>query len=55
MTRLIIKCNNGDFLNIRADCFDLRNGWIMAWEGECLVAYVKAELVDICYISERKE
>ena len=55
MTRVIIKFNNGEFLNIRGDCFDVRDGIIMAWEGEYLVAYVKAELVDACYMSEKKE
>ena len=55
MTRVIIKCNNGEHLNIQADCFDVRDGWILAWRGEDIVAYVRSEVVDICYLSEKKE
>ena len=47
MTRVIIK--------IKADCIDLRDGWIMVWNGEALVAIAKAEDVSACYISEKKE
>jgi hypothetical protein len=55
MTRVIIKCTNGDHLNIQADCIDVRDGFVMAWRGEYLVAYVNAQVVDICYLSEKKE
>lgn len=55
MTRVIIKCTNGDLINIQADCIDIRDGYVMAWQGECIVAYVRAEVVDICYLSEKKE
>ena len=55
MTRVIIKYNNGDLINIQADCIDIRDGYVMAWQGECIVAYVRAEVVDICYLSEKKE
>ena len=55
MTRVIIKFNNGEHLNIQADCIDVRDGLVMAWRGEYLVAYVRSDVVDICYLSEKKE
>lgn len=55
MTRAIIKFKNGDHLNIQADCIDLRDGWVMAWRGDLIVAFVRDEVVDACYLSEKKE
>ena len=54
MTRVIIKFKDGEHLNIPADCIDLRDGMVMAWNGEYLVAIVKAEEVNSCHISEKK-
>ena len=55
MTRCIIRFKDGEFLNRDADCIDLRDGWVMAWNGEALVVIAKAEDVNVCYISEKKE
>lgn len=54
MTRVIIKLKDGTFININADCIDIRDGWIMAWNGEFVVAIVKADEVVSCHISEKK-
>ncbi len=54
MAKVIIKFKNGEFINIPADCIDIRDGWIMAWRGEFIVTIVKAEEVIICYLSEKK-
>lgn len=54
MTRVIIKFKDGAFINIIADCIDIRDGWIMAWNGELVVAIAKAEEVVSCHISEQK-
>jgi hypothetical protein len=55
MTRAIFKLNNGDFINVPADQIDVRDHWICAWDGESLVAIVKAEIVDSCHLSKQKE
>lgn len=55
MTRVIIKFKDGEHLNIPADCIDIRDGWVFAWKGEFIVAIAKAEEVNVCYISEKKE
>lgn len=55
MTRVIIRFKNDDHLNIPADCIDIRDGWIVAWKGEDMVAIARAEEVNVCYISEKKE
>ena len=55
MTRVIIRFKDGEHLNIPADCIDIRDGWVMAWDGESLVAIAKAEGVNVCYMSDKKE
>ena len=55
MSRCIIKFANGEYINLPADCIDIRDGWVMAWKGDYIVAIVKAEEVLACYISEKKE
>ena len=54
MPRCLIKFKNDDYLNIPADCLDVRDPWVMVWNGEALVAVAKAEDVICCYISEKK-
>lgn len=55
MTRVIIRFKDGEHLNIPADCIDIRDGWIMAWWGDSIVALAKAEEIISCHISEKKE
>ena len=55
MTRAIIKLNNGDYINVSADAIGGRENWICAWDGQDLVAIVKADLVDSCHLSKQKE
>ena len=55
MPRAIIKLNNGDYINVPADALDVRDNWICAWEGQDIVAIVKADLVDSCHLSKQKE
>lgn len=54
MTRVIIKFKDGEHLNIPADYIDLRDGMVMAWNGEYIVAIAKAAEVISCHISEKK-
>lgn len=54
MPRCIIKFKNDEYLNIPAEWIDVRDAWVMAWDGEALVAVAKAEDVICCYISEKK-
>lgn len=53
--RAVFKFSNGDYLNVPADQIDVRNEWILAWNGEDIVAIAKVDVVDICYLSEKKE
>jgi hypothetical protein len=55
MARVIIKFKNGDHMNIPGDCIDYRDGWIIAWKGDFIVAIAKADEVVSCHLSEKKE
>ena len=55
MSRAIIKLKDGTHINIPSDCIDLRDDFILAWDGECLVAIVRVDDVSVCYLSEKKE
>ena len=55
MTRVIIKFKDGEYLNIPADCIDIRDGWVLAWKGDFIVVIAKSDEVNVCYISEKKE
>ena len=52
MTRVIVKFKNGDHINIAADCIDFRDTFIMAWNGDALVAIVAENEIVSCHISE---
>ena len=55
MTRVIIRFKDGEHMNIPADCIDYRDGWIVAWNGDSIVAISKADEVVSCHLSEKKE
>lgn len=55
MKRLFIKLKDDTIINISADSIDRCDGWIRGWKGESVVAYVKADEVVTCYLSEPKE
>ena len=54
MTRLIVSLRDETTINIPADAIDIREGWIMAWRGDFVVAMVKEDEVKLCYLSEQK-
>lgn len=54
MTRVIFRFRDGEHLNIPADCIDIREGWIVAWKGDFIVAIAKADEVIACHLSEKK-
>lgn len=55
MTRVVVKFKDGSHINLPADAIDIRDGWVMAWNGEALVVITVAEGVETCYLSEKKE
>jgi hypothetical protein len=55
MARVIFNLRDDSFINIEADAIDKRDGFVMAWNGEFVVALVNEQEVKSCYISERKE
>lgn len=55
MSRVIIKLKDGTVINIPADCMDFRDGWVIAWNGDNIVAIAKGDEVSVCYLSEKKE
>lgn len=55
MSRVIIKLKDGTCINIPADGIDYREGWVIAWYGENIVAIAKGDEVTVCYLSEKKE
>lgn len=54
MTRALITLKTGSIINIPADSFEMRDEWVIAWKGDFIVAFVKAEEIAFCYISESK-
>lgn len=54
MSKLIIKLKDGSYININADCLDYRKGYIMAWDGDIIVAIVKAKETISCHISKQR-
>ena len=54
-TVVVVKFKNGEYLNLPADCIDLRDGWFFAWCGDYIVAIVRADEVVSCHLSEKKE
>jgi hypothetical protein len=34
---------------------DSKDGWIVAWQGDNIVAFADMEHVNICYLSEKNE
>lgn len=52
MSRVIFQFKDGSHINIIADAIDLRDGFVMAWNGEGLVAIAKAEEIKSCHISD---
>ena len=55
MTKVIMRFKDGEHLNIPADCIDIRDGWILAWKGDAIVAISKADEIITCYMTEKKE
>lgn len=55
MTRVVIKFKDGSYVNVSADCLDIRDGLIMAWNEEPLVAIAQASEVVSCHMSEQIE
>ena len=55
MNRLIINFLDGSHVNLKADCIDIRDGFVMGWNGEALVVIAKMDCVASCYLSEKKE
>lgn len=55
MQRAIIKLKDASFINICANAIDLRDGWVMAWYDDMLVAIVRGDEVEACYLSEKKK
>ena len=52
MKRAVFKISGGEYINVKADQIDVREGWVCAWNGENIVAIAKAELVEICKLTE---
>ena len=53
MKRVVIKCKDGEHVNVVGDFFRVDEEFLLAWNGENLVAVVRIELVEIAYISEK--
>ena len=55
MARAVIRFKDNTYLNIPADGLNFVDGWLMAWDGDALVAVVSAEELVEAHISEKKE
>lgn len=54
MKRLVIRFKDGEHMNIPADYIDMRDGFIVAWDGDNIVAIIAAEMIISCHLSEKK-
>lgn len=55
MPRAVIRLKDNSYLNIPADGLNFVDGWLMAWDGDTLVAVVRAEELIEGHIFEKKE
>lgn len=53
MKRVVIKCKDGQYINVAGDFFRLDEDFLLAWNGENLVAIVRVELIESAHISEK--
>ena len=55
MKKVIIKFSDNTFFNAPADFIDIRDGMVIAWDGENMVAVAKLDAINCCYLSDKKE
>ena len=55
MKRAVFKLKDGEYINVPADQIDKQGDWVVAWQGEDIVAIAKAEIVDLCRLTESNE
>lgn len=55
MKRAVFKLKDGEFINVPADAINRQDEWICAWQGEDIVAIAKAEIVNVCRLTESNE
>lgn len=58
MKRVVFKFKDGiepDHMNIPGDCFDLRNDFVLVWQGEDVVAMVRTDIINYVCISEKSK
>ena len=55
MQRAVIKFKNGEHLNIKADFIGVSNEFIELWNGEQRLGIIREEIIDACYLTEKKE
>lgn len=55
MKRVVFKFKDGDGMNLPGDYIEHRDEFIYVFNGEYVVAIVRADIVNIVCISEKKE
>lgn len=55
MKRVVFKFKDGDGMNIPGDYIDIRDDFIIVYNGEYIVAIVRHDTVNLVCISEKKE
>ena len=53
MKRVVFKFKDGDGMNLPGDYIEMRDDFIYVFNGEYVVAIVRADIVNIVCISER--
>ena len=54
MPRVIIKLKDGTYINTVGDYLSRNDeGFLIAWNGDDIVAVVKIELVTVAYLTEK--
>ena len=53
MKKVVIKCKDGLHINIEGDYFRFDEDFLLAWNGENLVAIVRVELIQMAYIVDK--
>lgn len=53
MKKVVVKCKDGQYINLAGDFIRFDEDFLFAWNGESLIIVVRVELVEMAYIIEK--
>lgn len=55
MKRIFVRFKNGETINLMGDCIDLRDGKVLAWNGDGLIMIADETEVAECHLTQKQE